>query len=69
MTAQVAYTLSKSLTNAANSNTSYLTPNDPVLNDPFNTPTIKQFSGFDQPQVLVISFTYTTPKINQGLPG
>jgi hypothetical protein len=62
LTAQVAYTFSKSLTNAANSNTSYLTPDDPVLNDPYNTPTIKQLSGFDQPQVLVISFTYTTPK-------
>jgi Carboxypeptidase regulatory-like domain len=63
LTAQIAYTFSKSLTNAANSNTSYLTPSDPVLNDPYNTPTIKQLSGFDQPQVLVISFTYTTPKI------
>jgi Carboxypeptidase regulatory-like domain len=62
LTGQVAYTFSKSLTNAANSNTSYLTPNDPVLNDPYNTPTIKQLSGFDQPQVLVISFSYTTPK-------
>ena len=62
LTAQIAYTFSKSLTNAANSNTSYLTPNDPVLNDPYNTPTIKQLSGFDQPQVLVISFNYTTPK-------
>ena len=68
LTAQVAYTWSKSLTNAANSNTSYLTPNDPVLNDPFNTDTIKQFSGFDQPQVLVVSFTYTTPKF-QGFLG
>ncbi len=63
LTAQVAYTFSKSLTNAANSNTSYLTPSDPVLNDPYNTPTIKQLSGFDQPQVLVISFSYVTPKI------
>jgi len=62
LTAQIAYTFSKSLTNAANSNTSFLTPNDPVLNDPYNTPTIKQLSGFDQPQVLVISFSYTTPK-------
>jgi hypothetical protein len=62
LTATVAYTWSKSLTNAANSNTSYLTPDDPVLNDPYNTPTIKQLSGFDQPQVLVISFSYTTPK-------
>jgi hypothetical protein len=63
LTAQVAYTWSKSLTNAANSNTSYLTPNDPILNDPYNTPTIKQLSGFDQPEVLVISFSYTTPKV------
>jgi hypothetical protein len=63
LTGTVAYTWSKSLTNAANSNTSYLTPNDPVLNDPYNTPTIKQLSGFDQPQVLVMSFSYTTPKV------
>jgi hypothetical protein len=62
LTAQIAYTFSKSLTNAANSNTSYLTPNDPVLNDPFNLPTDKQLSGFDQPQVLVIAFNYITPK-------
>ncbi len=62
LTAQIAYTWSKSLTNSANSNTSYLTPQDPVLNDPFNLKTDKQLSGFDQPQVLVISFSYTTPK-------
>jgi len=69
LTAQVAYTFSKSLTNAANSNTSYGTPEDPVLNDPYNTPTIKQLSGFDQPQVLVISFSYTTPKISADFMG
>ena len=63
LTAQVAYTFEKSLTNGANSNTSYLTPEDPVLNDPFNIPTDKQLSGFDQPQVLVISFSYTVPKL------
>jgi hypothetical protein len=57
------------LTNAANANTSYLTPNDPVLNDPYNTPTIKQLSGFDQPQVLVISFSYTTPKWEPNVAG
>ena len=64
LSAQGNYTWSKSLTNAANSNTSYLTPSDPILNDPFNTATIKQISGFDRPQVMVISFSYTTPKIN-----
>jgi hypothetical protein len=69
LSAQGAYTWSKGLTNAANSNTSYLTPNDPVLNDPYNTPTIKQLSGFNQPQVLVISFTYTTPKLNPNFGG
>jgi len=63
LTAQIAYTWSKSLTNGANSNSTYLTPEAPVLNDPFNVPTDKQLSGFDQPQVLVISFSYTTPKI------
>ncbi len=68
LTAQAGYTWSKSLTNAANSNTSYLTPDDPVLNDPYNVRTIKQLSGFDQPQVLVVSFSYTTPKA-QGLLG
>ncbi len=62
LTASVAYTFSKSLTNSANSNTSYLTPQDPVLNDPFNLKTDKQLSGFDQPQVLVVSFSYITPK-------
>jgi Carboxypeptidase regulatory-like domain len=69
LTAQVAYTFSKSLTNAANSNTSYLTPEDPVLNDPYNIPTDKQLSGFDQPQVLVISFSYTTPKLPEDFLG
>jgi len=64
LTAAVAYTWSKSLTNAANSNTSFLTPDDPVLNDPYNTPTIKQLSGFDQPQVLNITLSYTTPKFH-----
>jgi hypothetical protein len=72
LTAQVAYTWSKSLTNAANSNTSYLTPDDPIINDPYNVPTQKQLSGFDQPQVLVISFSYTTPKVQtfgESVPG
>jgi len=69
LTVQGAYTWSKGLTNAANSNTSYLTPDDPVLNDPYNQRTIKQLSGFDQPQVLVMSFSYTTPKIRQNFLG
>jgi hypothetical protein len=69
LTAQVAYTWSKSLTNGVNSNTSYLTPQDPVLNDPFNLALDKQLSGFDQPQVLVMSFSYTTPKLSKNFLG
>ena len=69
LAAQGAYTWSKSLTNAANSNTTYFTPAEPVLNDPYNRPTIKQIAGLDQPEVLVISFTYTSPKINDNFLG
>jgi hypothetical protein len=65
--AQGAYTWSKSLNNGASSNSSFLVPYDPVLNDPFNTSTFKQLSGFDRPQSMVISFSYTTPKINNFL--
>jgi hypothetical protein len=61
LSAQEAFTWSKSLTNAANSKTSYLTPEDPVLNDPYNTATIKQYSGFDQPFVSVTSFQLHHP--------
>ena len=36
LTAQVAYTFQKELTNGVNSNTSYLTPDAPLINDVFN---------------------------------
>ncbi len=64
LTLQAAYTWAKQETNAANSDTSYLTPEDPLINDVFNQKNIKQLSGFDQPQTLLFNFTYTTPKIN-----
>ncbi len=67
LSAQGAYTWSKNLTNAANSNTSYFTPGGIQMSDPFNTANIKQLSALDQPQVMVISFSYTTPKINNFL--
>jgi hypothetical protein len=63
LTGQIAYTWEKELTNGVNSNTSYLTPDAPLINDVFNLKLAKQLSGFDLPQVLVISFSYTTPKI------
>jgi hypothetical protein len=63
LTMQAAYTYQKELTNGVNSNTSYLTPDAPLINDVFNPALDKQISGFDIPQELIISFTYTTPKI------
>jgi hypothetical protein len=63
LTMQAAYTFQKELTNGVNSNTSYLTPDAPLINDVFNPKLDKQLSGFDIPQELIISFTYTTPKL------
>ena len=63
LSAQVAYTWQKELTNGTNSNTSYVTPSPPLINDVFNHQQNKQISGFSQPQTLIISFNYTTPKI------
>jgi len=62
LAAGAAYTFQKELTNGVNSNTSYLTPDAPLINDVFNPALDKQISGFDIPQELIINFTYTTPK-------
>ena len=61
--AQVAYTWQKELTNGTNSNTSYVTPSAPLINDVYNKDLNKQISGFSQPQTLIISFSYTTPRL------
>ncbi|MGD0133398.1 MAG: TonB-dependent receptor, partial [Bryobacteraceae bacterium] len=63
LSAQVAYTWQKELTNGTNSNTSYVTPSPPLINDVFNKSLDKQISGFSVPQELIIAFNYTTPKI------
>jgi hypothetical protein len=63
LTGQIAYTWQKELTNGTNSNTSYVTPSAPLVNDVFNKDLNKQISGFSQPQVLIISFNYVTPKL------
>ena len=60
----MAYTWQKELTNGTNSNTSYVTPSAPLINDVFNKSLDKQISGFSQPQTLIISFNYTTPAIH-----
>jgi len=59
----MAYAWQKELTNGTNSNTSYVTPSAPLINDVYNKALNKQISGFSQPQTLTISFNYTTPKI------
>jgi len=63
LSAQVAYTWQKELTNGTNSNTSYVTPSPPLINDVFNKSLDKQISGFSVPQELIIAFNYTTQKI------
>jgi hypothetical protein len=66
LSTQVAYTWEKSLVLGANSNTSYITPQNPPINDVFNLYQNKQLSGFDLPQTLTISFSYVTPKVAMG---
>ena len=61
LSVQVAYTWQKELTNGTNSNTSYVTPSPPLINDVFNKDLDKQISGFSVPQLLIISFNYQTP--------
>jgi hypothetical protein len=63
LSAQLAYTWQKELTNGTNSNTSYVTPSPPLINDVYNPALDKQISGFSIPQELVIAFNYTTPKL------
>ena len=69
LSAQVAYTWEKELTNGTNSNTSYVTPSAPLINDVYNKDLNKQISGFSIPQELVISFNYTTPKLSASSAG
>ncbi len=69
LSGQVAYTWEKELTNGTNSNTSYVTPSPPLINDVYNKALDKQISGFSLPQELVIAFNYTTPKLAGGSGG
>jgi hypothetical protein len=60
---QYAFTYSRQFTLGVNSDTNYLTPNAPPVNDVFNYAQNKQISAFERPLVSVISLNYTTPKI------
>src|SRR5262249_16822359 len=69
LSGQVSYTWQKELTNGTNSNTSYVTPSPPLINDVYNKDLNKQISGFSQPQVLIISFNYITPNLEANSKG
>ena len=69
LSTSVAYTWQKELTLGTNSNSSYVTPSPPLINDVFNYGVDKQVSGFSYPHLLVISFSYTTPKLNADTAG
>jgi hypothetical protein len=58
-----AYTFSKELVLGSNGDTSYLTVTAPLINDVFNRAQNKQISSLSHPNALVVSFNYTTPKI------
>jgi hypothetical protein len=64
-----AFTWQKELSLGVNSDTSYLTPNAPPINDVFNYQQNKYLSGFSRPLLLVISPSYTTQKLNAGSSG
>jgi len=61
LSVQGAFTWQKELTLGVNSDTSYLTPQAPLINDVFNYAQNKQLSGFSRPLQLIISTNYTTP--------
>jgi hypothetical protein len=64
---QGSYTYGKELSLGANSDTGYLgVPATTRINDVFNRDTNKQLSPISQPHRLVISGTYTTPKMSAG---
>jgi hypothetical protein len=63
LSAQYAFTWQKELVSGLSSDTSYLTPYPPRINDVFNYPQNKQINGFDRPLVSIISFNYQTPKV------
>lgn len=62
LTVQGAFTWQKELTNGANANTAYLSPSSPIIDDPYCRACSKQLSGLDYPEVLLVTFSYTTPK-------
>jgi Carboxypeptidase regulatory-like domain len=63
LTANYAFTWQKELVSGTSSDTSYLVPSDPRINDVFNYGQNKQLSGYSRPLVSIISFSYQTPRV------
>ena len=63
---QYAFTYSREFDLGVNSDTNYLTPNAPPINDVFNYAQNKQLSGFERPLVSILSVNYQTPRIRGG---
>jgi hypothetical protein len=60
---QTAFTWQKELSLGANSSTSYFTPGGLAINDIFNRSQNKSISSLSRPLQLVISGSYTTPRM------
>ena len=63
LSAQYAFVWQKELVSGTSSDTSYLVPSDPRINDPFNYGQNKQLSGYSRPLVSTISLDYQTPRL------
>ena len=61
---QGSFTWSKNEVLGTSAATQYFTPGTPLINDVFNHGQNKQLAQNGAPLALVISGTYTTPKIN-----
>jgi hypothetical protein len=63
LSAQYAFVWQKELVSGTSSDTSYLVPSDPRINDAFNYGQNKQLSGYSRPLVSTISLNYQTPRM------
>ena len=63
LSANYAFTWQKEEVLGTASDTSYLVPSDPRINDAFNYAQNKQLSGYSRPLVSIISLNYQTPRV------
>ena len=63
---QYAFTYSREFNLGVNSDTGYLTPNAPPINDVYNYAQNKEISAFERPLMSVISLNYQTPRMAAG---